>query len=71
MKIEEIIKFINKLMCSKLYTKIPRHDDIKFINSSKKMVFRKLKLIKFRFRSIETFIIAEINDIKKYPIINA
>jgi hypothetical protein len=51
--------------------KIPRHADIKLIINSNSIVFKKLKLIRFRFISIDTFIIAEINDIKKYPIINA
>lgn len=69
--IADIIKFINRLKCSKFRMKIPRQEDIRLVKISRKIVFRKLKLTKFRFASIDTFIIADISDIKKYPIINA
>lgn len=70
-KIADIIKFTNRLKCNKFSVKIPRQEDIKFVKMSKNIVFRKPKLTRFRFASIDTFIIAEMSDIKKYPIISA
>lgn len=63
--IAEIIMLSNRLNCKRLYMKIPRHAEIRFVIKSIKIVFRNPRLTRFRFISIDTFIIAEINDIKK------
>ena len=48
--------------------KIPKSDDIKLINNRTNIVFKKLKLTRFLFKSIEIFVIADIIDIDRYPI---
>ena len=52
-------------------TDSPRSAENKLINIIKNDVFKNSRLTKFRFFSIKIFIIAEISDIKKYPIIKA
>ena len=63
--IDEIIIFINKLTFKILNIKFPSIAENTFIITKTTMVFIKLRFIRFRFRSIEIFIIDEIRDIKK------
>ena len=60
-----------KLIFKRLWINIPRVAEATLIKTRIKIVFIKFKLINFLFDSIEIFIIAELSDIKKYPIIKA
>ena len=70
-KIDEITMFINRFMFKRLNIKLPINADNIFIIINVKMVFKNLRFTSFLFISIDIFIIEEMRDIKKYPIISA
>lgn len=69
--IAQMIRLISKLKLIKFLTKIPRIEEKILIIINKKTVFRKSRFASFRLISIEIFMIDEMNDIRKYPMISA
>lgn len=63
--IAEIIRFNNRLMLKRLYTKRPRSAVKILIKTSIITVFRKSRFASFLFISIEIFIEHEIRAIRK------
>lgn len=66
-KAAQTISFIMSINGKMLYTKYPSRAESKLIMVRIAIVFKNSKLARFRFVSIDMFIIDETTDIKKYP----